>query len=730
MTQACTVIIPVYNAFEEACVCVRSVLCCTDSAVRILVIDDASPSGDFAEVLRKEVDPGMRAEVVRNGRNLGYVGSCNRGMRLAGEDDVVLLNSDTEVTPRWLEKLGAAAYSRPNIGTVSPFTNNGVLCSIPRFCRENAIPAGMSIDEFAAAIEAASRREYPELPTCMGFCVYIPRRVLERVGLFDEATFGRGNGEENDFSCRAQAAGFVDILDDATFVYHKGNASFLELKNELMQRNGRLLHERHPHYFDNVSKFCSRDPLRPMRMRVLDPLARGWNTGKPRVLHVLQNGPYEERRDVLGGTERHVQDLIEHIREAAHWTLVPGRGCYWLSAHFPGGERSYVLPFVPEMLQQVIRPEYFDVVHLHHPRWFDLGDLHRALAAHGNYVVSLHDFALICPRFHLLTPDRRHCTGVECRAYCGIDQERIRVQRHAAEELLSGARTVICFSNSTRDYVERIIPGSYRWQLIRHGIGQPPGNARRAAAAHEKGIPLKAVFLGFVAPHKGSRILDALLRHAVLPGGTPVEWHLIGELMPNRRPANLIQHGRYERGELRQKLKALSPHVAVILSLCPETYCLTLDEAWSAGIPAVVTPLGAPAERVRESGAGWVLPELSPGAVLTLLGRIAGCPEEYLQARSRAEEVPLLDAAAEAAEYARVYRGLLGAESSPAALFEAVQPFAETSPPRPSRRAVLAASAASKAVYILDALGVRGAVQRLVAAILPARIFETLKAAR
>ena len=52
------------------------------------------------------------------------------------------------------------------------------------------------------------------------------RAVLRAIGPFDEERFGLGYGEENDFCMRASRAGFVHVLDDATFVYHAGQRSF------------------------------------------------------------------------------------------------------------------------------------------------------------------------------------------------------------------------------------------------------------------------------------------------------------------------------------------------------------------------------------------------------------------------------------------------------------------------------------------------------------------------
>ena len=70
---------------------------------------------------------------------------------------------------------------------------------------------------------------YPEMPTAVGFCMAISLRAIKRVGLFDEETFGRGYGEENDFCQRAEQAGLRNVLCDNAYVVHHGGASFRPL---------------------------------------------------------------------------------------------------------------------------------------------------------------------------------------------------------------------------------------------------------------------------------------------------------------------------------------------------------------------------------------------------------------------------------------------------------------------------------------------------------------------
>jgi GT2 family glycosyltransferase len=190
--------------------------------------------------------------------------------RAAG--DVVLLNSDTEVTTGWLQGLQRCLGSDSSIATATPWTNNGEIASLPRFCAANPPPRDR--EAVAACIGGAGRPTYPELPTAVGFCMAIARRAIERIGLFDETRFGRGYGEENDFSMRARQAGMRNVLCDDVYVVHLGGRSFgpLGLKPDAgsMQR----LLAVHPDYLTRVQAFIEADPLAERRREIVGALKR------------------------------------------------------------------------------------------------------------------------------------------------------------------------------------------------------------------------------------------------------------------------------------------------------------------------------------------------------------------------------------------------------------------------------------------------------------------------
>lgn len=267
-----TVVIPVHNAADDLARCLESVRSTVPPEAEVILIDDASTDPAVTDLLgrwQERAGAGWRFE--NNRRNLGFVATANRGMRLA-RGDVVLLNSDTEVTAGWLQGLHRCLGSDPTIATATPWTNNGEIASLPHWCAANPVPPDR--EAVAACIAGAGRPAYPDLPTAVGFCMAIARRALERVGPFDEARFGRGYGEENDFSMRARQAGMRNVLCDDVYVVHLGGRSFGPLGLRPDAASMQRLLEVHPGYLALVEAFIAADPLAERREAIVEALRR------------------------------------------------------------------------------------------------------------------------------------------------------------------------------------------------------------------------------------------------------------------------------------------------------------------------------------------------------------------------------------------------------------------------------------------------------------------------
>ena len=251
MNRKISIIIPIFNAFEETRECIRSVLLNTGVDYELILIDDCSTDERIGCLLDSlEVLPFVR--VIRNEVNQGFVKNVNCGI-CESDYDVVLLNSDTVVTPRWLSRLVVSAYSFDDVATVTPLSNASDIC---------VEELGVSVDQLslnrnAYLVDKLSDYRFFSAPTGNGFCLFIKRAVIDDIGLFDEK-FGVGYGEESDFTYRAVEAGWRNIRNDSVFVYHKRNASFGDdFRSELKVRNKEYLALKHPSIFDEWDEFVS-----------------------------------------------------------------------------------------------------------------------------------------------------------------------------------------------------------------------------------------------------------------------------------------------------------------------------------------------------------------------------------------------------------------------------------------------------------------------------------------
>jgi hypothetical protein len=107
---------------------------------------------------------------------------------------------------------------------------------------------------------------YQTIPTGVGFCMGMNRNVINKIGHFDEKTFFRGYGEENDWCRRAVSYGYRNVIVENLFVFHKHGGSFVDAeKKQLIEQNSKKLEERYPDYNQTVSAFCADDPVKIIR---------------------------------------------------------------------------------------------------------------------------------------------------------------------------------------------------------------------------------------------------------------------------------------------------------------------------------------------------------------------------------------------------------------------------------------------------------------------------------
>ncbi|MGH8850471.1 MAG: glycosyltransferase, partial [Casimicrobiaceae bacterium] len=669
------IVVPVYNAADDLERCIDSVLAQTQGDYRLIVIDDASPEpGVRAYFARLEARRLPQLALLANERNMGFTQNANRGMRTARAGaDVVLLNSDTVVTRGWLESLARCAASDATIGTITPFSNNAEICSLPLFCENNRWPPGRDPATMVRALERAAVPTYPDLPTGVGFCLYIRRALIDAIGVFDPV-FGLGYGEENDFCMRAAAAGFRNVLCEDAFVLHLGGSSFGAKRGDLAERNMRILLDRHPAYLDRVHAYIAADPLRPLRELALSQY-RVLSEPVPGVMHVVHGHG--------GGTEYHVRALIAASASAfRHYLLIAVGDDWQLEEHAGSETRTYDFvrrPAEPwtDFLGGICQRFGVELIHLHNISGCREGLMQALGRLDVAYGYTVHDLNFACPTITFLNAQHVYCGAVTDAAVCaaclgaqpafaGADINTWR-DRHRA--LLARAAFVIAPSAWAASILKKYFP-QREVTVIPHGsaAGMPRQDAVHARLPMaDDGRPVVAVF-GAIGPDKGARRLERLVE-LTRERGLALRWVLIGYLDRGREPFQaadgvFTMHGPYDSRELRELIEHYRVSVVAYPSAGPETFSFTLSEAWAAGRPAIVPPIGALADRVGETGGGWVLSDAEWRSEERMLDRIAAVldrsrHDELMSAAARARAVVPPTLQATTAATTGVYRAAL-----------------------------------------------------------------------
>ena len=629
--SAVDVIVPVHDAGEEFAACLESVQR-HGGYHRLILIDDGSSDERIGALFRRLAASGSADLVLlRNEHKRGWVATVNRGIARS-RHDVVLLNSDTLVTRAWLDKLRRCAASDSGIGTITPFSNNAELCSFPLFQQHN--PAPEDPERVNRALELAAVPLYPDLPIAGGFCMFIRRRLIREIGVFDEG-FGGSHEAEIDFSMRASAAGYRNVLCDDTYVVQLASRPAAEQRASLHEENPARVLAKHPTYVDLVREFVRRDPVRPVRGMIQSQLAVLSSPAKPGVLHVLH--------DRGGGTEKYVHELIAASGAGYRhfflrilpdrWRLTDTHGgtptnydCGWrLTEAGNAALTSYDYPRGPEAargdwLAPLCSWLRIRLVHVH--SLIGSGDdLLRILQdAAIPYCYSAHDMYLACPTVYLIGDRGEYCNATTdpavCRRclanLCGLGDVDIAQWRDRYRVFLRGASRIFAPSRWAGDTLEKYYPGievtvAPPWPDIRD---------REAGRAVTPGFPLPVDecrhvgVLGAIGPEKGARHLEGLVAR-VRARRIPLRFVVVGYTdRDNGGQADdrvLTVHGPYRTDEVEALFDYYAIGIVVFPTVWPETFGYTLSEAWMAGRPVLVPPGGALGERVLATGAGWIM---------------------------------------------------------------------------------------------------------------------------
>ena len=676
------IIVPVYNAFEDLQKCVSSVMRHTDlTRNRLIFVNDCSPDERIAPYLDSLA--GENILVHHNEKNMGFSANVNYGIRCSQDNDVLLLNTDTVVTRGWLDKISACAARDSHIASVTPLSNRAEICSVPGYLEKNDIPEGYTVDSFAELVERCSLHLYPQISVAIGFCMYIRREAIRKVGLFDAAAFERGYGEENDFCNRAALLGFYHVMCDDTFIYHTGCASFREARNELCIQHEKILRARYPDLMHQADVYLRDNPNMQVSENIKLHLAL--DQGRRNILLVSHRDFRKGADDNVGGVQLHVSDLVRHLRGQFN-VIVAARDGDRLAVTAYGSVHSYTMwfyigeqtvtpmlhnPGMKKLFREIMEGFAVDLVHIQHTAGLTLAPFEAAHELNIPLVCTLHDYYYLCPTVKCMHPDGSFCgarqKGETCDAclrerkdlgfdaaivpaYMDCWREECGTALKLCDRLFAPSRSV------QEDYLHTFPALEEKLSVLPHGTDF----AVRRSVPDGKGNPVNRVaFLGGLSPEKGSGMALEMIEAA-----PDLRWYVIGAIGDDALAAsgakNLKKTGPYTREILPELLDRYSIDLVCIPSVWAETFCYTISEAVGCGIPVLCFDLGAQGERVRDGGFGWTVPAGGgAAALLDKIREIQADPADYARAVQACLDAQNYDTAAMSARYAEIYTDLM-----------------------------------------------------------------------
>lgn len=207
-----SIIIPTFNGKDLLKDCIYSIKRHTKEPFEIIVVDNGSSDGTV-DICRQE-----GITFISLASNVGFPAACNKGVKIATGDTILLLNNDVIVTRNWLQNMLNCLNSETNIGIVGPLTNYAS-------GKQQIDMPYTSLEEMSSQLNEPDAKKWLQVERIVGMCFLFKRELLDRIGLLDER-YSPGHFEDDDYCYRARNAGYTLRIAGDVFVFHHGSASF------------------------------------------------------------------------------------------------------------------------------------------------------------------------------------------------------------------------------------------------------------------------------------------------------------------------------------------------------------------------------------------------------------------------------------------------------------------------------------------------------------------------
>lgn len=318
------IIVAVHNRMDVTSLCLDSVFTAkTDSKFHVFIVNDGSKPSETERLeylVKAHKQDGGQITYFHNMKATGFSAANNTALRMIFQQSsaythICLLNSDTVVTDRWLDRLALGADSHL-VGPVTNSSGNEQIIQIDYEVHGANGYAKAPIQNFANSRYAQFQGSFQDTEMLGFFCVAGATALFQRIGLLDEQ-FGAGYFEDNDYCLRAQLARIPMKINRAVYIHHWGSSSFKILGEKkiahLFKRNKRLFINKHgcePHdYKWALEKSLVHDMIHLKKNQA----------GNQELVKMLGNSLFAQRQTIHQAYSQHtgfIPDggLFHHIR--------------------------------------------------------------------------------------------------------------------------------------------------------------------------------------------------------------------------------------------------------------------------------------------------------------------------------------------------------------------------------------------------------------------------------
>ncbi|HEY5972848.1 MAG TPA: glycosyltransferase [Pseudoxanthomonas sp.] len=231
----------------------------TPAGTRIWLADDAQAGPRASAIIERWLErTPLQADYTRRPRMIGEVAHLDEMLNACAGVDVVVLASDAQPLPGWLQQLAACFSRDAAIATATPWCNAGESAAWPRL--GEIVPPPTDFERTAAAC-AAMPPLHPELPAAVAHAVALRGSARQRVGGLDASSYASWYAALIDLSLRLSGLGWRNALCETAFVARGGEGAPSDGDMD-------TLNARWPAWNARLANFLMEDPLREPRERL------------------------------------------------------------------------------------------------------------------------------------------------------------------------------------------------------------------------------------------------------------------------------------------------------------------------------------------------------------------------------------------------------------------------------------------------------------------------------